>query len=622
MAFPIINVAVDFENNDTFVDVSAYLMSLTIKRGSSRVEGPLIRYEAGTCELTLNNSDRRFDSTYLEGPYTLPSGSAASGIQQAVSNKVQTYGHGFTVACASTDPETIEASLRDSTVATSTSTSYTCAKPSGVVSGDILIAFQAADWGTEAAMATPTGGTTWQLLTSRDVGTDSLHSKVWWKVAGGAEPGTYGFTQATFSDGGVVVAAVRDATGTPTFASTDNHGAAFFDTPSVEPAGTADYELRFVSATAGGAGSTWDWSATDGPYTEAEDAQSGAFTTVSMAHKSLSGLSSGSGGTLVKPRRPVRVRAIWNSVTYDLFRGYVDAWNIEWNGPNQSTATVPCTDAFKVFSNFDRRNADSVAAPSELTSARINRILDNAGWPASLRQIATGDVTLQASTLNSNLMEELLLTNETEVGELYVTGDGKMFFRNRNAINNDARSTTSQATFGDGGGSELPYSDLALSDDDTQFVNRVIITRVGGAEQVAEDAASQEEFLVSTYTRDDLLFNNDASALNMAQWVLSLSAQPERRFESITIKPERDEDDLFPQTFNRLIGDRITIRRRPPGGGSMIEQDYFIRGIEHQATPGTAWVTRWTLQSTAAGGSFFIIGNATRGRLDLNPLGF
>lgn len=782
MAFPILNVAVDFEGDGTFVDISAYLMGLRIRRGSSRVEGPLIRYEAGTCELTLNNSDRRFDSTHLTGPYTLPSGSAASGIQQALSNRVQTYGHGFTVAVASADPETVEASLRDSTVTTSGSTSFAAAKPTLAV-GDIVVALQTGDWGAASAMSTPTGGATWQLLDSLDAGTNALHSKIWWKALAASDvAATWTFFQASGSDGVVIIGTVRDAAGTPAFASAESPGTVAVDTPSVSPSGTADYELRMVAGS-GGAGSVWDWSTTD-DYTEAEDSQSGNFTTASMAHKSLSGLVSASGGTLVKPMRPVRVRAIWDatgtntnligntsfetnttgwdvaggnttlarsstvggapdagswamSITrtganppfnlynarctsltgasgtggrlfylsayvyipaasfakvtgivvggdafsnvfvpntqwptadtwhrvgalvrsnsdpgnvqfqfwtdnthsngqivayiddahaevaeHDLFRGYADNWQLDSDIPNKSVATVPCTDAFKLFSRFDRRAADSVAAPSELSSARINRILDNAGWPSSLRSIATGDVTLQASTLNSNLMEELLLTNETEVGELYVTGDGKVFFRNRNAINNDSRSTTSQAIFGDGGGTELPYTGLPQSDDDTQLVNRVIITRVGGSEQVAEDVASQDEFLVSTYERSDLLFNNDAAALNMAQWVLSLSAQPERRFESIEIKPQRDDDALFPQAFTRLVGDRITIRRRPPGGGLIIEQDYFVRGIEHEATPGAAWITRWTLQSTAAGGSFFVIGHATRGRLDLNPLGF
>ncbi len=620
---PVVNVAIDFENNGTFVDVSSYLKAFKITRGSSRVEGPIIRYEAGTCELTLDNSDRRFDPTNLAGPYTIPSGSPGSGVQQAQSTGTETYGFGVTVSIASTDPETAEASLRDSTATTSTSTSFTCAKPSGTASGDILVAFQAADWGSASSMGNPTGGSSWgSPVVSLDVGANALHVKVWIKTAGGSEPASYGFTQPTFSDGVVFVAAVRDATLSYVTDSDTNHGTAFFTTPSITPVGTADYELRYVAGTGSNPAASWDWSSTDGPYTELEDAQSTDFTVASLAGKTLSGLTTGTGGTLVKPMRPVRVRAIWSGTTYDLYRGYVDSWDISWQDPNWSEVVVPCTDAFKIFANIDRKSSESVSAASELTSTRISRILDNIGWSASLRSIATGDVTLQATTLNGNIMEELLLTNETEVGELYMTGDGKVFFRNRNAINNDSRSTTSQATFGDGGGSELPYISLTFSNDDTQLVNRVIITRVGGSEQVAEDTASQGEFLIRSYERSDLLFNNDAAALNMAQWVLSLSAQPELRFDTLETMPSgNDAATLFPQALNRLIGDRITIRRRPPGGGDMIEQDCFIRGIEHEVSP-AKWITRWTLQSTAAGGSFFIIGNATRGRLDQNPLGF
>lgn len=620
---PVVNVAIDFENNGTFQDVSAFLKSFKITRGSSRVEGPIVRYEAGKCELVLDNSDRRFDPTNLTGPYTIPTSGTGSGVQQAQVTGTQTYGYGVTISVASTDPDTANASLRDATSTTSTSTSFTCARPTGTASGDILIALQAGDWGSASSIGNPTGGSSWgSAVVSLSGGDYTLHVKAWIKTAGGAEPATYSFSQASGSDGVVCVVAIRDATLSYVTDTDVNNGTAFFTTPSVEPVGTADYEVRFVAGVGAGSGQSWDWSGTDGPYTELEDAQSTSFTTASVAGKSLAGLVTGTGGTLVKPMRPVRVRAIWNSVTYDLYRGYVDAWNITWADPNWSEVNVPCTDAFKIFANFDRKSSESVAAASELTSARITRILDNAGWSASLRSIATGDVTLQASTLNGNIMEELLITNESEVGELYMTGDGKVFFRNRNAINNDARSTTSNATFGDGGGSELPYTDLIFSNDDTQLVNRVIITRVGGSEQVAEDTASQNEFLVRSYERSDLLFNNDTAALNMAQWVLSLSSQPELRFEILEIMPSgNDATNLFPHALNRLIGDRITVRRRPPGGGDMIEQDAFIRGIEHEVTP-AKWITRWTLQSTAAGGAFFIIGNATRGRLDLNPLGF
>lgn len=626
MSLPVLNVAVDFENNGTWQDISAYLKRVVIKRGSSRVESPLIRYEAGTATLVLNNDDRRFDPTNLNGPYTVPGGgTASSGIQQAQANKTLTYGHGVSVAVASVDPDTARATHRSVASTTSNSTSFTCSKPAGTASGDIMLAFQAGDWGNASSMTTPTGGATWALLGSIDGGAYVLHTKVWWKTAGGSEPATYSFAQATDSDGHVTIVSVQNGTGTPVMDTETNNGTAFFDTPALTPTGTADMEYRFVAGTGAGSGVTWDWSGTSGPdataYTEISDSQSTSFTTGSCAYHTLDGLVTATGGTLVKPMRPIRVRAIWNSVTYDLFRGYVDSWDIEWNGPNWSEVTVPCTDAFKIFANRDRASSESVSAASELSSARVTRILDNAGWPSADRSIATGDVTLQSTTLSGNILEELLLTVDTEVGELYIDGAGKVYFRNRNAINNDSRSTTSNGTFGDGGGSELPYFDLSFSNDDTQLVNRVIITRVGGTQQMAEDTASQADYLIRTFERTDLLFNSDANALTMAQWVLSLSAQPELRFDQLTLKPQRDETNLYPQALNRLIGDRITVRRRPPGGGDMIEQDCFIRGIEHEITPGE-WITRWTLQSGASGGSFFIIGNATRGRLDLNPLGF
>src|ERR1044072_7207539 len=143
MSLPIMNVAIDFENNGTWTDVSAYLKNLAIKRGSGRVEGPIIRYEAGKCDLVFDNRDRRFGPTNLTGPYTIPTGGVGSGVQQAQATTPIDYGYGITVSVASTDPDVAEERLRDSTVTPPGSTSFTCAKPAGTVSGDILVAFQA-----------------------------------------------------------------------------------------------------------------------------------------------------------------------------------------------------------------------------------------------------------------------------------------------------------------------------------------------------------------------------------------------------------------------------------------------------------------------------------------------
>ncbi len=54
---------------EVWTDVTAYATAFSTRRGASRAEGPILRFEAGTCQVTLDNADRRFDPTNLAGPY-------------------------------------------------------------------------------------------------------------------------------------------------------------------------------------------------------------------------------------------------------------------------------------------------------------------------------------------------------------------------------------------------------------------------------------------------------------------------------------------------------------------------------------------------------------------------
>lgn len=47
----------------------AIVQTVTITRSSTRQQGPLVTYEAGTCTITLSNSDARFSPENLAGPY-------------------------------------------------------------------------------------------------------------------------------------------------------------------------------------------------------------------------------------------------------------------------------------------------------------------------------------------------------------------------------------------------------------------------------------------------------------------------------------------------------------------------------------------------------------------------
>jgi hypothetical protein len=331
------------------------------------------------------------------------------------------------------------------------------------------------------------------------------------------------------------------------------------------------------------------------------------------------------GKSQVTAMRPVRVRAVWDSVTYDIFRGFADKWDVVWivnpdtGSDGYAETIVPITDGFKVLRN-KRRVAAAPAGAGEDTGARIARILNSAGWSVTDRVIATGNSTLQATTLEGDALSELQAAAESEIGELYIDGSGRVVFRNRQAQLLETRSNTVQATFGEPAGSFAPFN-TRINTDDATLWNEILAKRADGIEQSVGDTASQDEFLTRTFQTPELLLETDSDVANYASWILYVSKEPEVRFDMIEIHAHADPATLFPVVLGRQIGDRIKIVRRPPGGGAAIEREVFIRGISHATTSAT-WVTTFTLQSATKYGSFLVLDNATLGKLDQNALAY
>ncbi|TQS14613.1 hypothetical protein FLW53_09645 [Microbispora sp. SCL1-1] len=316
-----------------------------------------------------------------------------------------------------------------------------------------------------------------------------------------------------------------------------------------------------------------------------------------------------SGGvSQVTAMRPLRIRAQYGGDTYSLFRGFVDLWDVSWIATVHSVVTVTATDGFKVLANKRRVAVDPPVGAGETTGARINRILDSAGWPSGDRSIATGNSTVQATDLSGDALSELQRVAESEIGELYMSGSGQVVFRNRHGILQDFRSTNVIVTLGQSTTAPAPF-EVRLNTDDATLWNEVIAQRAGGEERTAGDSASQTKNTTRTYQRSDLMLESDVDVGNWAQWVLYISKDPETRFDEIKIHVHADPDTLVQPALARGIGDRIQIWRRPPGGGSPIVRDCFIRGIYHEIGQAT-WVTTWSLQSaTRYISNFFVLGS-------------
>lgn len=333
------------------------------------------------------------------------------------------------------------------------------------------------------------------------------------------------------------------------------------------------------------------------------------------------------------PMVPIRFRANFMNVNYSLYYGYADGWNpadVDFAG-DYTELILGATDAFKVLAGINLA-AIGLTGIGVDTGARIKDILTRAGWYTSAEKsiIDVGNSTLQGTTLGDNALALMQIAVDSEIGQLYVRGDGGIQFRNRHALLSDTRSNTVQAVFGDAPGTshtagvELDCSLISRASDDTTIVNDVQATMNGGSLQEVSDAASITAYLFPrSYSRSDLIVPSDAVALQWAGWVLYIGKAGENRYEAIEIDPFADPVNLWPQVLGREIGDRIQIWRRPPNGATPVVKDCFIAGISHSWDSGqTRWRTRFTLMDATKYGNFLTLNNPTLGKLNQNALAY
>lgn len=294
----------------------------------------------------------------------------------------------------------------------------------------------------------------------------------------------------------------------------------------------------------------------------------------------LAGPYVAAGVSELAPMVPVRVSAVWNGTRYYLFTGFADSWTDD--GQNYAgryaQLTLSASDGQKVLNGITLP-ATAPTGAGESTDDRVNRVLNAARWftGTEMRTIYAGSSTVQAYAGGDTAWNLMKAAADSEAGELYVSGTGAVVFRGRQAILTDARSNSVQVTLGDrpesvqaGGTEEEPYAMAPHILDDATLANDIQATRTGGALQEAQDAASVSKYLFPrSYSRSDLILQNDADVLNWAEWVLYISSSAENRVESVTLSPLRDPADLWPHALGREIGDRIRLWRRPPEGSGI-----------------------------------------------------
>lgn len=318
------------------------------------------------------------------------------------------------------------------------------------------------------------------------------------------------------------------------------------------------------------------------------------------------------------PLRQIIIYATYNGSDYYLFSGFIQKYDTGfWRGNEDvSRVTLRCVDAFRLLAGASISTVTGAPA-GQLSGARVNAILDAVDFPVSLRDIDTGDSTLQADPGNTrNVLDALQQVENSEFGGVFLDGEGKVNFKSRTAMVNTP--STAAYSFADDG-TEISYNNAVLAFDDTTLINEVSVQRVGGTAQVVSDTDSITKYFIHSGARSDILVQTDTEALNQAQAILATRKDPEPRIDSIELNLYDDTDPQKPLSgIDIELLDGVTVQKTMPGTTS-ITQSSVVIGINHDITKQSFVTTLMTSEPLLSG---FVLDSTIDGILGSDVLSY
>lgn len=321
---------------------------------------------------------------------------------------------------------------------------------------------------------------------------------------------------------------------------------------------------------------------------------------------------------LLTPMRKVQITATYAGITYPIFSGFITSYVTTYPKEDVNSVTyttIQAVDAQRLAQNAQISTVTGASA-GDLSGTRINQILDQINWPASMRDVDAGLTTLQndPGTARTSLAA-LQTVTDSEYGAFYVDATGSFVFQDRSVTVGSIAATPT--VFSDTG-SGIYYQNVSWILNDVLVFNKATIIATGLTPQVATNQPSIDKYFLHSYYLDGLLMQTDAVALDYARAYVASRAETSIRCDSIEL-------DLYTPDYNAGIiaaldldfFDPITVITTQPGG-STLEKTLQIFGVNNVITPNSFKVMFTTLEPVIDG---FIL-NTDYGVLDQNVLSY
>ena len=322
---------------------------------------------------------------------------------------------------------------------------------------------------------------------------------------------------------------------------------------------------------------------------------------------------------LLDPMRKLQITATHLGITYPIFSGFITGYDTltpQEAGVDVVYTTITAVDAFRLLQNAQITTVAGTSA-GQLSGARINNLLDQVSWPASMRDVDPGLTTLQNDPgTQRTALAACQTVSTSEYGAFYVDATGSFVFQDR-ALTSSSIGGTPTA-FTDTGG-EIRYFDAQWVLNDVLVYNQANITRSGGTTQQTSNAASIAKYFLHSYTQTDLLMQTDAVALQYGQAYVASRAETSVRCDALTL-------DLYTENYDAGIVaaldldffDPITVTTTQPGSSSLVKT-LQIFGVAMTIKP-NKWQVKFTTLEPII--DAFILNSTQYGVLGTNTLSY
>jgi hypothetical protein len=314
------------------------------------------------------------------------------------------------------------------------------------------------------------------------------------------------------------------------------------------------------------------------------------------------------------PLRKLRISATYLGVEYFLFSGYTTDYIYTYDqAENVSYVDISASDAFRLF-NMAAITIVAGTSAGQDTGTRLGYILDQVDFPSSMRSIDTGNSTTLADPATSRTSLSAIQNVETsEQGAFYVNPQGNVVFKNRSNTIGSASGTPIEFNQTTG----IPYRNLIFAFDDKLIVNDANVSKIGGAVQNYQDAASIASYFPHSVTFSDLVVETDTDAANIAAIYVGTRS-------STTIRIDQMSIDLYEALvpIATIMGmdyfTNVKITNIQPNN-TTITKNLQIQGINWEITP-NSWIGNYTTLEPIVDG--FILDSSAYGLLDDDILSY